>query len=81
MNKVKEGIVTGGGGWHGQGWLGTGSWRVVRTQMNERGMCQSCGEKLVSIDIDPKETESFASSLSSLACQREVRADFVRFQV
>ena len=81
VNKVKEGVKRGGGGWHGQGWLGTGRWRVVRTQMNEKGVCQSCNEKLVCIDIDPKETENFATSLTSLACQREVRADFVRFQV
>ncbi|PON64657.1 Protein-only RNase P, C-terminal [Trema orientale] len=80
VNKVKEGVKSGGGGWHGQGWLGTGSWRVVRTQMSEKGVCQSCKEKLVCIDIDPKETANFASSLTSLACQREAKADFVRFQ-
>lgn len=81
VNKVEEGIVKAGGGWHGQGWLGTGSWKVTRTQMDETGVCQSCSEKLVCIDIDPKETENFAASLASLACQREVKADFVRFQV
>lgn len=80
VKKVREGVVSGGGGWHGQGWLGTGKWRVVRTQMDENGVCQSCNEKLVCIDIDPKETENFASSLASLASKREVRADFVRFQ-
>ncbi|GMY32247.1 proteinaceous RNase P 1, chloroplastic/mitochondrial-like isoform X1 [Fagus crenata] len=64
VRKVKEGVVKGGGGWHGQGWLGSGEWRV----------------KLVSIDIDPKETENFATSLTNLACQKEVKADFVRFQ-
>lgn len=81
VNKVKEGILKGGGGWHGQGWLGTGSWRVARTQMDERGVCQTCGEKLVCIDIDPQETENFARSLANLAGQKEVKADFVRFQV
>ncbi|GMY32251.1 proteinaceous rnase p 1, chloroplastic/mitochondrial [Fagus crenata] len=60
VRKVKEGVVKGGGGWHGQGWLGSGEWRVVRTHMDGAGICQSCGEKLVSIDIDPKETENFA---------------------
>ncbi|XP_047321307.1 proteinaceous RNase P 1, chloroplastic/mitochondrial-like [Impatiens glandulifera] len=80
VNKVKEGIVKGGGGWHGQGWLGSGEWKVVRTHMNESGVCQSCTEKLVSIDIDPKETQQFADSLANLACQRETRADFLRFQ-
>lgn len=81
VNKVEEGIVKGGGGWHGQGWLGTGSWKVTRTQMDGKGVCQSCGEKLVCIDIDPKETENFANSLASLAFQREAKADFERFQV
>ena len=81
VRKVKEGVVKGGGGWHGQGWLGSGEWKVVRTQMDGAGICQSCGEKLVSIDIDPKETENFAASLTNLACQKEVKANFVRFQV
>ena len=80
-SKVREGVVRGGGGWHGQGWLGSGEWRVVSTQMDGAGVCQSCGEKLVCIDIDPKETENFASSLTNVACQKEVKADFGRFQV
>ncbi|KAA8545566.1 hypothetical protein F0562_020350 [Nyssa sinensis] len=80
VGKVREGVVKGGGGWHGQGWLGSGKWRVVRTQMDESGVCGSCGEKLVCIDIDPKETENFANSLTNLACQREVKADFMQFQ-
>lgn len=81
VKKVKEGIVKGGGGWHGQGWLGKGKWSVIRTEMEENGVCRSCGEKLVCIDIDPKETENFANSVAKLACEREVRADFVKFQV
>ena len=81
VRKVKEGVVKGGGGWHGQGWLGSEEWRVVRTHMDGAGICQLCGEKLVSIDIDPKEMENFATSLTNLACQKEVKADFVRFQV
>ncbi|XP_059591671.1 proteinaceous RNase P 1, chloroplastic/mitochondrial isoform X3 [Vitis vinifera] len=80
VGKVREGVVKGGGGWHGQGWLGKGKWKVGRTEMDEAGVCQSCGEKLVGIDIDPRETENFASSLTKLACQREVKADFVQFQ-
>ncbi|CAL5358387.1 unnamed protein product [Camellia sinensis] len=80
VGKVREEVVKGGGGWHGQGWLGNGNWRVTRTQMDEMGVCQSCGEKLVSIDIDPKETENFTTSLTNLACQREVKADFMQFQ-
>ncbi|KAK9162486.1 hypothetical protein Syun_003388 [Stephania yunnanensis] len=78
--KVEEGVVKGGGGWHGQGWLGKGKWNVSRTKMDENGVCCSCGEKLVSIDINPLETENFASSLSNLACQREVKASFNDFQ-
>ncbi|KAL7227798.1 hypothetical protein ACSBR1_022640 [Camellia fascicularis] len=80
VGKVREEVVKGGGGWHGQGWLGNGNWRVTRTQMDEMGVCQSCGEKLVSIDIDPKEAENFTTSLTNLACQREVKADFMQFQ-
>ncbi|CAL1385978.1 unnamed protein product [Linum trigynum] len=78
--KVREGIVKGGGGWHGQGWLGNGLWRVTRTQVDDEGVCRCCGEKLVCIDIDPRETEHFASALSSLACKKEVKSDFIRFQ-
>lgn len=81
INKVTEGIMKRGGGWHGQGWLGHGKWRVVKTQVNDTGLCLSCGEKLVSIDIDPKETENFATSLTRLACQREAKANFKHFQV
>lgn len=81
VRKVRDGITRGGGGWHGQGWLGTGKWRVQRTQMTEKGVCRSCGEQLSCIDIDPKETENFASSLAKLACQREAKADFNKFQV
>lgn len=80
-DKVRDGIVRGGGGWHGQGWLGSGQWKVVKTHVNEDGMCLSCGEKLVSIDLDPKETENFATSLSKLACQRETQSNFNNFQV
>ncbi|KAL9344127.1 hypothetical protein Peur_064558 [Populus x canadensis] len=80
VRKVKEGVARGGGGWHGQGWLGCGQWRVVRTQMDKEGVCGSCGERLACIDIDPRETEDFAISLSKLALGREVKADFIRFQ-
>lgn len=80
VSKVREGIVRGGGGWHGQGWLGSGDWRLTRTRIDETGVCGSCGDRLVCIDIEPKETQNFASSLTNLACQKEVRADFVRFQ-
>ncbi|KAF8028008.1 hypothetical protein BT93_E0807 [Corymbia citriodora subsp. variegata] len=81
VNKIKEGVVKGGGGWHGQGWLGSGNWRIRRTQMDKKGVCQSCGEKLVCIDIDPKETKNFASSLTKLAREKEAKAGFAKFQV
>lgn len=81
VQKVKEGVVKGGGGWHGQGWLGKGNWRVMRTHIDENGFCSSCREKLVCIDIDPSETKNFAKSLSNLACRKEVKADFTAFQV
>jgi len=80
-SKVKEGIVKGGGGWHGQGWLGKGPWSVGWTEMDEDGTCQRCGEKLVCIDIDPTETDNFANSLTELAIKREVKEDFLGFQV
>lgn len=81
VEEVKEGIVKGGGGWHGQGWLGKGKWRVMRTQMYETGVCQLCREKLVCIDIDPMETQNFANSLAKLASEREAKAGFWQFQV
>ncbi|KAJ0969491.1 hypothetical protein J5N97_022368 [Dioscorea zingiberensis] len=78
--KVREGVIKGGGGWHGQGWLGKGRWSIGRTEMDGSGVCQKCGERLVCIDIDPVETDEFARSLSALACQREAKDDFSRFQ-
>ncbi|CAM8964742.1 unnamed protein product [Rhodiola kirilowii] len=78
--KIKEGVSKGGGGWHGQGWLRCGDWKIVHIAMTGKGICQNCGEKLACIDIDPRETEKFASSLSSLAFQREAKNDFNRFQ-
>lgn len=81
VEKVKRGVVEGGGGWHGQGWLGRGELAVVRTTMDEAGVCQSCGEKLVCIDIDPEETDKFAESLANLAVQKETKLNFSRFQV
>ncbi|KAK3143259.1 hypothetical protein QOZ80_4AG0298190 [Eleusine coracana subsp. coracana] len=79
-SKVKEGVVKGGGGWHGQGWLGKGQWRVGRSHVHKDGTCQRCGERLVCIDIDPSETHNFANSLCELASKREVKEDFLTFQ-
>ncbi|KAL1552200.1 Proteinaceous RNase P 1, chloroplastic/mitochondrial [Salvia divinorum] len=77
---VERGVLEGGGGWHGQGWLGKGGWSVARTRMSEAGVCQSCGEKLVCIDIDPRETENFAKSLAELASEKEAQSNFAQFQ-
>ncbi|TVU16729.1 hypothetical protein EJB05_40306, partial [Eragrostis curvula] len=79
-SKVKEGVLKGGGGWHGQGWLGRGQWSVGRSHMDKDGTCQRCRERLVCIDIDPSETENFANSLVELASKREVKEDFLTFQ-
>ncbi|CAK9275742.1 unnamed protein product [Sphagnum jensenii] len=78
---VKEAVQRGGGGWHGLGWLGKGSWEVKSSQLDKEGVCQTCGEHLVTIDIDPRETEMFAESLFTLACQREAKNnEFRKFQ-
>ncbi|KAJ4804745.1 proteinaceous RNase P 1 [Rhynchospora pubera] len=80
IQKIKQGIVQGGGGWHGQGWLGTGQWRVERSVMSEDGVCKNCREKLVCIDIDPSETEGFARSLMDLPYFKKNRYEFSRFK-
>jgi proteinaceous RNase P len=79
---VKEAVERGGGGWHGLGWLGKGPWEVNTSQLDEEGVCQTCGEQLVTIDLDPRETEMFAESLFKLACKREAKNnEFRKFQV
>lgn len=79
---VKAATECCGGGWHGLGWLGKGAWTVKPSILDKGGVCHECGEQLVTIDIDPKETEMFAESLSTLACQREARNnEFKKFQV
>lgn len=79
---VKLATESCGGGWHGLGWLGNGAWTVKPSLLDKGGVCHECGEQLVTIDIDPKETEMFAESLSTLACQREARNnEFKKFQV
>ncbi|KAG0498436.1 hypothetical protein HPP92_003127 [Vanilla planifolia] len=80
VEKVNEGVVEGGGGWHGQGWLGKGKWSVARSEMDSQGVCRRCRERMVCIDIDPRETEVFARSLAELSCKKVAKADFARFQ-
>ncbi|XP_025801534.1 proteinaceous RNase P 1, chloroplastic/mitochondrial-like isoform X4 [Panicum hallii] len=69
-----------GGGWHGFGWLGRGKWIVTRSNINKNGVCLACGEKLTIIDLDPKETEDFATFVEKLAIKRERNLNFKKFQ-
>ncbi|KAK7272213.1 hypothetical protein RJT34_28683 [Clitoria ternatea] len=80
LGQVKEGILRNGGGWHGQGWVGNGDWRVCRTGVDAGGRCCGCCEQLVCVDIDDEETEKFARSVAALAMEREVKANFSEFQ-
>ncbi|OMO87980.1 hypothetical protein CCACVL1_08621 [Corchorus capsularis] len=77
---IKKAIENGGGGWHGQGWLGKGRWNVSRTTIGENALCKCCGEKLALIDLDPVETEKFAESVASIAIKREKHFSFQKFQ-
>ncbi|XP_015571702.1 proteinaceous RNase P 1, chloroplastic/mitochondrial isoform X2 [Ricinus communis] len=77
---VKEAIANGGGGWHGQGWLGKGKWTVSCSSVGVDAFCKSCGKKLATIDLDPTETESFAESVASIAIKREKDSSFQKFQ-
>ena len=79
--KIREAIENGGGGWHGLGWLGRGKWNVSSTNVGKDGMCKACGEKLVTIDLDPIETENFAESVAAIATKREKNSSFQKFQV
>ncbi|GAB2219747.1 hypothetical protein Droror1_Dr00007384 [Drosera rotundifolia] len=69
-----------GGGWHGQGWLGSGKWTVSRSSIGADGLCKCCGEKLEIIDLDPEETERFAELVESMARRRDKRGSFEKFQ-
>ncbi|KAF7153076.1 hypothetical protein RHSIM_Rhsim01G0100400 [Rhododendron simsii] len=77
---IREAIENGGGGWHGQGWLGKGKWNVFRTSVGIDGMCKCCGQKLATEDLDPVETEKFAELVASLAAEREKNSSFQQFQ-
>ncbi|KAL3675063.1 hypothetical protein R1sor_025011 [Riccia sorocarpa] len=78
---VRQALVARGGGWHGLGWLGEGGWKQNWTSIDSEGVCTSCKEKLVTIDLDPQETQNFAQSLAKLACEREAKSnDFKKFQ-
>ncbi|XP_010249682.1 PREDICTED: proteinaceous RNase P 1, chloroplastic/mitochondrial-like isoform X2 [Nelumbo nucifera] len=77
---ITDAIENGGGGWHGQGWLGKGKWTVNRTFVRDDGVCKGCEEKLTTIDLDPIETENFAKSVASIAAKRERNSSFQKFQ-
>ncbi|XVE98154.1 hypothetical protein REPUB_Repub03eG0081000 [Reevesia pubescens] len=77
---IKKAIENGGGGWHGQGWLGKGRWNISHTAIGADALCKCCGEKLALIDLDPVETEKFAESVASIAIKREKNFSFQRFQ-
>lgn len=82
LEAVKVASESCGGGWNGLGWLGKGSWEVRSSVVDGHGVCQECGEQLVTIDLDPLETEMFAQSLSKLACHREAKNnEFKKFIV
>ncbi|KAG8376034.1 hypothetical protein BUALT_Bualt09G0021700 [Buddleja alternifolia] len=77
---IIQAMVNGGGGWHGKGWLGKGKWTVHRSLVGSDGLCKCCDEKLVTIDLDPEETDNFAKSVASIAAQREKHSSFQKFQ-
>ncbi|XP_039066223.1 proteinaceous RNase P 1, chloroplastic/mitochondrial-like [Hibiscus syriacus] len=77
---IKVAIENGGGGWHGQGWLGKGKWSISHTVVGADALCKCCGEKLALIDLDPVETEKFAESVASIAIKREKNFSFQKFQ-
>ncbi|XP_047081416.1 proteinaceous RNase P 1, chloroplastic/mitochondrial-like isoform X2 [Lolium rigidum] len=77
---LAEAIENNGGGWHGLGWLGRGKWIITRSHIDKNGVCLACGEKLAIIDLDPKETEDFATMVAKLALKRVKNSNFEKFQ-
>ncbi|KAL6888117.1 hypothetical protein ACP4OV_009143 [Aristida adscensionis] len=77
---LEKAIENNGGGWHGLGWLGRGKWTTTRSNIDKNGVCLACGEKLSIIDLDPKETEDFATRVAKLAVKRERNLNFENFQ-
>ncbi|KAJ7947965.1 proteinaceous RNase P 1 [Quillaja saponaria] len=77
--RVKELILSNGGGWHGQGWIGKGNWVVHRANIKTEGCCCSCSEQLVCVDINDDEKAMFALSIAGLAMEREVKENFSDF--
>ncbi|KAL0374363.1 UNVERIFIED_CONTAM: Proteinaceous RNase P 1, chloroplastic/mitochondrial [Sesamum radiatum] len=81
QEQIIRAMENGGGGWHGKGWLGKGKWTIRHSPVDSDGLCKSCGAKLVTIDLDPVETENFAKSVAAIAAQREKKSSFQKFQV
>ena len=81
VERVKDVILMNGGGWHGLGWLGKGSWEVSRGSVSSDGECCCCGQRLACVDVEEKEAEKFAESVASLAMERETKLNFKNFQV
>ena len=81
LGAIEEVALKNGGGWHRQGWIGKGKWVVCRAKVDSSGQCGSCREKLVTVDIDRPETETFSESVAAMAMEREVRSNFREFQV
>uniref|UniRef100_A0A0D9VEP2 ribonuclease P n=1 Tax=Leersia perrieri TaxID=77586 RepID=A0A0D9VEP2_9ORYZ len=77
---ITKAVENNGGGWHGLGWLGSGKWTVSHSHIDGNGVCLACGEKLAIIDLDPKETEDFATLVAKLAIKKERRSNFENFQ-
>ncbi|KAF3674214.1 hypothetical protein FXO38_05335 [Capsicum annuum] len=77
---IYKAIENGGGRWQGQGWLGNGKWTVSRAIVGYNGCCKCCAKKLVTIDLDPKETENIAKSIGSQAAWRERNSIVQKFQ-
>ncbi|OMO72880.1 Ribonuclease Zc3h12a-like protein [Corchorus capsularis] len=80
VSSVKEAVLRNGGGWHGLGWIGEGTWMVRKGNVEPNGRCCCCGEQLGRVDIDDAETERFARSVAGLAMEREVKTNFREFQ-
>ncbi|KAL0410647.1 UNVERIFIED_CONTAM: Proteinaceous RNase P 1, chloroplastic/mitochondrial [Sesamum latifolium] len=80
QEQIIRAMENGGGGWHGKGWLGKGKWTIRHSPVDSNGLCKSCGAKLVTIDLDPVETENFAKSVAAIAAQREKKSSFQKFQ-
>ena len=78
---IRGAFLVNGGGWHGKGWLGNGEWRVQNSEIDFRGFCSSCEQRLVSVDLSLEETEKFAEYVASLALARESESNFSGFQV